>query len=64
MAMAQGFIAVGVFQEPAQAKKAIEELRQAGYNEDEIGYLTRVSVVEPDETTGTFITKAQLKVAL
>lgn len=61
MAMAQGFIAVGVFQEPAQAKKAIEELRQAGYNEDEIGYLTRVSVVEPDETTGTFITKSAVE---
>lgn len=55
MTMTQGNIAVGVFQEPAQAHRAIEELRQAGYSDNEIGYLTRVRATEPDETTGTFI---------
>lgn len=58
MAMTQGYIAVGIFQDPAQAHRAIEELRQAGYSEDEIGYLARVSATEPDETTGTFITNS------
>jgi len=55
MAMAQGYIAVGVFQDSAQAQEAIQELRQAGYNEDEIGYLARVGMMESDETTGSFI---------
>ena len=55
MAMTQGYIAVGVFQEPAQAHRAIEELCQAGYSDAEIGYLTRASTTEPDVTTGTFI---------
>ena len=55
MALTQGYIAVGVFHEPAQARRALEELRQAGYSDDEIGYLARASATGPDETTGTFI---------
>jgi uncharacterized membrane protein len=61
MAMTQGYIVVGVFQEPAQAHRAIEELRQAGYSDDEIGYLTRASAKEPDENTGTFITNSAVE---
>lgn len=61
MAMTQGNIAVGIFREPTQAHRAIEELRQAGYSDDEIGYLTRVSVTEPDETTGTFIANSAVE---
>lgn len=51
--MIQGDIAVGVFQEPAQAHRAIEELHQAGYSDEEIGYLVRAT--ESDETTGASI---------
>lgn len=54
MAIIHGYITVGVFQESAQASRAIEELRQAGYSDDEIGYLAR-SATEPGETTGAFI---------
>ncbi len=61
MGMTQGYIAVGVFQEPAQARRAIEELHQAGYSDDEIGYLTRASVTAPDETTGTFIANSTVE---
>jgi hypothetical protein len=53
--MTQGYIAVGVFHEPAQARQALEELRQVGYSEEEIGYLARASVIEPDATTATSI---------
>jgi hypothetical protein len=60
MAITQGFIAVGVFQEPAQAYRAIEELRQAGYSDDEIGYLARCAT-EPGKTTGTFITNSAVE---
>ncbi len=55
MGMTQGYIAVGVFHEPAQAHRAFEELRQAGYSDEEIGYLARASVIEPDATTATSI---------
>jgi hypothetical protein len=61
MAMTQGYIAVGVFHEPEQAHRAIEELRQAGYSDDEIGYLARASATKPDETTGTFIANSTVE---
>ncbi|HEX8732282.1 MAG TPA: hypothetical protein VF725_09525 [Ktedonobacterales bacterium] len=54
--MAESTIAVGVFRDPAQAHKAVEELRQAGYSDEEIGYLARVRAPEPDESTSTTIT--------
>jgi gas vesicle protein len=41
MAMTQKPVAVGVFMEEAQARKAIEELRRAGFNDDEMGFLAR-----------------------
>lgn len=56
MGMALSDIAVGVFQEPAQAHRAIEELRQAGYSDDEIGFLARASAMEPDQVTAASIT--------
>ncbi len=61
MAMTQSDIAVGVFRDPAQAHRAIEELRQAGYSDEEIGYLTRASAVEPGEAIGTFIANGALE---
>ncbi len=50
MGMTQGYLAVGVFREPSQAQQAIKELREAGYSDDEIGYLARASVLAPGET--------------
>src|SRR5256885_2709823 len=32
---------VGVFEDRAAAERAIEELRQAGFNDDQIGYVVR-----------------------
>jgi uncharacterized membrane protein len=55
MALTQGTLVVGVFKEAEQAHKAIEELRQAGFSDEEIGYLTRASANGPDETTETNI---------
>jgi hypothetical protein len=56
MGMTQGYIAVGVVHEPAQARRVLEELRQAGYSDDEIGYLARAGAREPDSTTVASIT--------
>lgn len=61
MGLTQGNIAVGVFRDPEQAHKAIEELRQAGYSDNEIGYLTRTSTIKPDETTGKSITSSAVE---
>jgi thymidine phosphorylase len=55
MGMTQANIAVGVFHDPAQAHQALEDLRQAGYSEEEIGYLARADATEPDATTTTSI---------
>ena len=46
MAMTQHTVAVGVFPEQAQARQAVDELRRAGYSEDEIGYLARASTTD------------------
>ena len=48
MAMTQSSIVVGVFQERAQARRAIDDLRRAGFREDEIGFLTRADTLEPE----------------
>jgi uncharacterized membrane protein len=61
MALTEGYIAVGVFREPEQAHRALEELRQAGYSDNEIGYLARASATGPDETTGTFIANSTVE---
>ena len=55
MGMTQANIAVGVFHDTAQAHQALEELRQAGYSEEEIGYLARADTTDPDATTTTGI---------
>ncbi|HEY6540124.1 MAG TPA: hypothetical protein VIZ18_04265, partial [Ktedonobacteraceae bacterium] len=61
MGMTQGEVAVGVFVNPVQARRAVEELRQAGYSNDEIGYLTRASANRPSEDTGTFIANSAVE---
>lgn len=61
MAIVQGYIAVGVFRDPEQARRAIEELRLAGYSDDEIGYLTRADTAEPGETTAMLIAEGAVE---
>jgi hypothetical protein len=61
MGMTQGYIAIGVFREPEQARSAIEELRRAGYSDDEIGYLTRADTAGPDATTGAFVAEGAVE---
>jgi len=51
MAMTQDFIAVGVFHDSEQARHAIDELKSAGYSENEIGFLARVSATGSEEDT-------------
>ncbi|HEX6483672.1 MAG TPA: hypothetical protein VF043_32910 [Ktedonobacteraceae bacterium] len=46
MAMTQDSLAIGVFRDPTQARHAIDELKRAGYSDQEIGYLTRVGTEE------------------
>lgn len=61
MGMAMREIAVGVFHEPGQAHQAIAELRQAGYSDEEIGYLARASAVEPDQASAADITNRTIE---
>src|SRR5437879_3172167 len=44
MAMARDSIVVGVFASQEQAKKSIDELRTAGYNDERLGCLLRGAV--------------------
>ena len=55
MAMTQSSVAVGVFSDLAQARQAIDELRRAGFNDDEIGFLTRAGTIEPENEQGARI---------
>ncbi len=49
MAMMQKPVAVGVFLEEAQARQAIEELRRAGFSDDEMGFLARARAVGTED---------------
>ena len=49
--MTQDSIVVGVFHDFEQAKQAIDALKKAGYNENEIGILARASATGLDEKT-------------
>ncbi len=51
MAMTQDFIAVGIFQDAEQAKHAIDELKNAGYSENEIGFLARATTTRTEDNT-------------
>lgn len=51
MAMTQDSIAVGVFHNTEQAKHAIDVLKRAGYNENEIGFLARANATGSEEDT-------------
>src|SRR5947209_4284276 len=59
MAMTQNSLAIGIFRDPAQARRAIDELKRAGYSDEEIGYLTRVGTEESgDDVAGSAATGA------
>lgn len=59
MAMTQDSIAVGVFHGPEQARQAIDELKSAGYSENEIGFLARANATgSEDETMSSAATGA------
>jgi outer membrane lipoprotein SlyB len=45
MAMTQRSVAVGVFAEETQARQAIDELRQAGFSDNELGFLARARAI-------------------
>ncbi len=51
MAMTQDSIAVGVFHDSEQARHAIDELKSAGYSENEIGFLVRASATRSEDDT-------------
>ena len=51
MALTQNFIAVGVFHDAEQAKHAIDELKNAGYSENEIGFLVRATTTGAEDDT-------------
>ena len=51
MAMTQDSIAVGVFHDSEQARHAIDELKSAGYSENEIGFLARASATGLEDDT-------------
>lgn len=52
MGMTQTSVVVGVFQAMAQARQAIDDLRRAGFTEDEVGFLTRVGTTDSGDDTG------------
>jgi len=49
MAMTQDSIAIGVFHDSEQARHAIDELKSAGYSENEIGFLARASATGSED---------------
>ena len=52
MVMTERSTAVGVFTDRTQAERAIEELHRAGFNDDQIGFVTRTN----DRTTDSTVT--------
>lgn len=55
MAMVSNAVAMGVFSTEEQAGKAIDDLRRAGFKDDELGFLARARAVNTEEeiTSGT-----------
>ena len=61
MSLSQRWTVIGIFEEQAQAQQAIDELRQAGFSDDQIGFVFREgtpavskSDIEAEENTGAF----------
>ena len=61
MSLSQRWTVIGIFEEQGQAQKAIDELRQAGFSDDQVGFVFREgtpavskSDIEAEENTGAF----------
>ncbi|GAC1656723.1 MAG: hypothetical protein NVS4B7_00990 [Ktedonobacteraceae bacterium] len=52
MGMMQSSVVVGVFQDMAQARQAIDDLRRAGFTEDVVGFLSRADTTEAGDDRG------------
>src|SRR5438270_8625680 len=61
MSMMQGWTVIGIFEEQGQAKQAIDELHEAGFSDDQVGFVFRDGVptvnkvdVEAEENASAF----------
>ena len=61
MSLSQRWTVIGIFEDQGQAQQVIDELRQAGFNDDQIGFAFREGEpavskadVEAEENTGAF----------
>jgi len=61
MSLSQRWTVIGIFEEQGQAQKAIDELRQVGFSDDQVGFVFREgtpavskSDIEAEENTGAF----------
>jgi hypothetical protein len=56
MAATQRDTVVGAFDDPGQARQAVEDLRRAGFREDQIGVLAREETLQaPPRETGSLV---------
>jgi predicted phage tail protein len=55
MAIPSGKVAIGVFQNEDQARRAVDDLKRAGFSEDEIGFLARAGFKETTKEVATSI---------
>src|SRR5436305_1334726 len=61
MSMMQGWTVIGIFEEQDQARQAIDELHEAGFSDDQVGFVFRDGVptvnkvdVEAEENASAF----------
>src|ERR1051326_5449393 len=61
MSLSQRWTVIGIFEEQSRAQQAIDELHQAGFNDDQIGFVYRngeptvsKADIEAEEETGAF----------
>src|SRR5947209_9653634 len=61
MSLSQRWTVIGIFEDQGQAQQVIDELQQAGFSEDQIGFVFREgtpviskSDIEAEENTGAF----------
>ena len=59
--MADNTVAVGVFADPRQAEKAFHELRQAGFRDDQLGFIVRDrAVIAGEEAREHAVTEEEM----
>ncbi|TMC86710.1 MAG: hypothetical protein E6J10_06630, partial [Chloroflexi bacterium] len=61
MSLSQRWTVIGIFEDQGQAQQVIDELQQAGFSEDQIGFVFREGEpavskadIEAEENTGAF----------